>query len=66
MGLPVKEGASVTARERVDSGTEEGVDKKVLGDAAGRGSFDGSMILYELVFSFAWGTGTIPYFTAVR
>jgi len=35
------------------------------GDAAGT-LFDWSMILYsELAFSFAWGAGTIPSFTAV-
>jgi hypothetical protein len=34
--------------------------------AAGGESFNGPMILYKLVFSFAWGTGTIPYFTALR
>ena len=35
------------------------------GDAAGM-LFNWSMVVYsELAFSFAWGTGTIPSFTAV-
>ena len=35
-------------------------DLLMAGDAAAGGeSFNGLMILYKLVFSFAWGTGTI-------
>jgi hypothetical protein len=33
----------------------------VPGDTASRESFDDPMILHDLVFSLAWGTGTIPY-----
>jgi hypothetical protein len=46
---PEPGGASAT-------GTEEGVDTVVPGNAASSESFNGSMILYELVFSFAWET----------
>jgi hypothetical protein len=41
---------------RRGKGTGDGAGKSlVAGDAAA-----GPMILYEVVFSFAWGTGTIP------
>ena len=49
--------------ERLTSYTKEVVDRI---DDAGRWWFDGSMVLYELLFSFAWGIDVIPYLTAVR
>jgi hypothetical protein len=61
MGVPVKGGGR-------GAGAVTGEGPLVAGDAAASGeSFNNElMILYELVFSFAWGSGTKPNFTAVR
>jgi hypothetical protein len=60
MGVPVK-GSGCR------DGGRSGHTPLMAGDAAASGeSFNNElMILYELEFSFAWGTSTIPYFTAV-
>jgi hypothetical protein len=66
MSVPVRglgggRGTSVTTGEGTDFGTEEGVDNDSLLAASPDTALDDPMILHELVFSFAWGTGIIPY-----